>query len=389
MNGARATQRLDGAWLAAAAEQIGARAERELEALVAVSSPSGDVHGAEEMCAVVSALLPDGAAVERPPCSSPDHAPDLLATLRGSGSARVVLIGHLDTVVAHAEHRPLITDGDRLRGSGAVDMKGGVVLSLGVMRALAERPESFAELCLLAVNDEEWRTGGFDHGPRFAGFDAGLCFEAGELGPGREEALVARRKAAATLRVRAHGVAAHSGSAPERGRNALLAIASAAERAAALNDPEGPERLTVVPTVARAGDAFNVVPAAGELICDLRADSLAAMEPPLESVPAELEGVRLEAELVRRWPGMDTRALVTERLLGPASELLGRPVVASERGGASDASHIAAHVPLTVDGLGPRGGGAHHPDEYVLRESLRSRAEVALAVTAAALASAG
>jgi glutamate carboxypeptidase len=389
VSGPAPTARLDEAWLRSAAEQIAGRAERELEALVAVSSPSGDVHGAEEMCAVVSALLPPGVEVERLPCSSAGHAPDLLATLRGTGRARVVLIGHLDTVVSHAEHRPLVVEGDRLIGSGAVDMKGGVVLSLGVMRALAERRESFAELCLLAVNDEEWRTGGFDHGPRFAGFDAGLCFEAGELGPGGEEALVARRKAAATLRVDATGRAAHSGSAPERGRNALLALANAAQRVAALNAPQGPDRLTVVPTVSRAGDAFNVVPAEGELICDLRADSLEAMEPLLEALPAEIDEVRLDAALVRRWPGMDTRALVAQRLLGTASELLGRPIVASERGGASDASHVAAHVPLTVDGLGPRGGGAHSPREFVLLESLRSRAEVALAVTAAALAPAG
>jgi glutamate carboxypeptidase len=44
---------------------------------------------------------------------------------------------------------------------------------------------------------------------------------------------------------------------------------------------------------------------------------------------------------------------------------------------------MAGHVPLTVDGLGPRGGGAHNPDEFVLRDSLHSRAQVALAVVAA------
>jgi glutamate carboxypeptidase len=35
---------------------------------------------------------------------------------------------------------------------------------------------------------------------------------------------------------------------------------------------------------------------------------------------------------------------------------------------------------LTIDGLGPRGGGAHTPEEFVLRSSLAERAEVALAV---------
>ena len=40
---------------------------------------------------------------------------------------------------------------------------------------------------------------------------------------------------------------------------------------------------------------------------------------------------------------------------------------------------------MTVDGLGPRGGGAHSPREHVLADSLPDRAEVALAVAAALL----
>ena len=66
-------------------------------------------------------------------------------------------------------------------GSGTVDMKGGVALALGVMRELAARPELYAEAAVLLVNDEEWRTAPFAHAERFAGFDACLCFEAGEL----------------------------------------------------------------------------------------------------------------------------------------------------------------------------------------------------------------
>ena len=69
-----------------------------------------------------------------------------------------------------------------------------------------------------------------------------------------------------------------------------------------------------------------------------------------------------------------------------AAGALGRPVLGVHRGGASDASHIAKAIPLTVDGLGPRGGKAHNPGEFVLAESLLSRAEVALAVAAAAVA---
>jgi glutamate carboxypeptidase len=351
---------------------------------VAVSSPSGDVHGAEEALSVVKALLPPDAAVERVPCSTPDHAPDLIARLHGGGTTRVVLLGHVDTVVAHAAHRPLELRDGRLVGSGAVDMKGGDVLALGVMRALAARPEAFGELALLFVTDEEWRTEPMVHAERFAGWDACLCFEAGELAPDGEEGVVVRRKAAATLRVDAHGAAAHSGAAPDRGRNAVLALAAAAQAVGERHDPAGPDRLTAVPTILRSGDAFNVVPAAGELFCDLRADRLAALEAVAEAVPAEVGGATLEARLVRRWPGMDARES-TAALLAAAGERLGRPVLARERGGASDASHLAPGVALTVDGLGPRGGGAHTPDEYVRPDSLLSRAQVALAVAAALL----
>jgi glutamate carboxypeptidase len=130
-----------------------------------------------------------------------------------------------------------------------------------------------------------------------------------------------------------------------------------------------------------------VVPAAGELVCDLRADHLEAFDPVLAALPADHEGVRLDSVLVRAWPGMDSRA-ATAPLLAAAEGLLGRPIVAAERGGASDASHIAAGgIALTLDGLGPRGGGAHAPHEWVSADSLRARAELALAVTAALLES--
>jgi glutamate carboxypeptidase len=351
---------------------------------VGVSSPSGDVAGAEECAALATAFLPPEADVERPPCSTAGYAPDLCGRLHGSGSKRVLLLGHLDTVVAHAAHRPLEREGDRLIGSGSIDMKGGVALALGLMRELAPRPELYGEVAVLLVNDEEWRTVPFLHTERFRGWDACLCFEAGELDADGNDAVIVKRKAAGTLEVTATGVPAHSGSAPHKGRSALLALAAIAERVAAGSDPDGPNRLTAVPTILHSGEAFNVVPPHGRLVCDLRADDLAAFAPVLEAVPEELEGVAIESALVRAWPGMDTRA-VTGPLLEDAAARLGRPLVASERGGASDASHLAQAIPQTVDGLGPRGGGAHAPHEWVGAQSLRTRAEVALAVAAAIL----
>ena len=101
-------------------------------------------------------------------------------------------------------------------------------------------------------------------------------------------------------------------------------------------------------------------------------------------MPGEIDGVTVTADLIRRWPGMHSEAAVAP-VLERASELVGRPVRGVSRGGASDASHFAASIPITIDGLGPRGGKAHNPGEYVYEASLGPRAEVALAVIAAVL----
>jgi glutamate carboxypeptidase len=370
------------AWVETAAREIARHSERELEALVGVSSPSGDVPGAEEAVALCVAFAPAEAEAERLPCSTPGYADDLALRLTGTGEKRLLLLGHLDTVVSNDSHRPIERAGDRLIGSGTVDMKGGVVLAIGVLRALAARPDAFAEASLLLVNDEEWRRGALAHTARFGDVGACLCFEAGQLSADGEEGVVVKRKAAATLRVEASGRAAHSGSAPDRGRNALLALAAASQVVAGCHNPAGADRLSAVPTIMSAGEAFNVVPPAGELYCDLRAERIEAFDSVVEALPEEVGGATLSSELVRLWPGMDARE-ETRDTLERATALLGRPVVGAERGGASDASHMAGRVPLTLDGLGPRGGGAHNPDEYVLRDSLHTRAEVALAVVAA------
>ena len=126
-------------WVRDAVAAIGRSAERELEALVGVSSPWGDRRGAEEAISLSRSLLPADAEVERLPSSSPSSAPDLPARLPGRGRKRILLLGYLDTVVPHSSHRPLERRGERLVGTGTGDMKGGVVLALGVLRAALTR----------------------------------------------------------------------------------------------------------------------------------------------------------------------------------------------------------------------------------------------------------
>jgi glutamate carboxypeptidase len=373
--------------LLGAADAVAADAAALVVPLVAVSSPSGDHPGLERCVDLVVAALPDDVEVERIPCSTTGSAPDLLVRLRGTGTRRVVLLGHLDTVIPHDRHLPVTRDGDRWTGSGTFDMKGGDALAVGILRALAAVPdarERFAEVALLLVADEEWRTEEFAHGPRFQDWDACLCFEGGERTPGGDEAVVVRRKAAAAIAVRAAGRSAHAGSKPDDGRNALAALARVALDATTAHDPRGPQELSVVPTMMRSGTALNVVPDDGELIIDVRAASIDGLHQVLDAIPSTTDEVVLESRFSRVWPGMDHREAAAP-VLARAAELLGRPIVASSRGGASDASHLASWTRVAIDGLGPLGGGAHAIDEHIDAGTLRERAAVGLAVLAGVL----
>lgn len=292
-----------------------------------------------------------------------------------------MLLGHIDTVIPHDDHHPLRRDGERLRGAGAYDMKGGLVICAGVMRALAQRRELFGQLDLLCVTDEEWRRRPLRHDGN--GYDACLCFEGGEK-IDDVDAVIVRRKGALLLRVDAHGQAAHAGAATAEGRSALLALATIAEQLSA-RAAGGADELTVAPTILHAGEAINRIPDRGMLGCDVRSYDMRAAERIRDAVPATVNGVELHCELSERFPAMDCRA-ATVRTIADAAQRIDRPLLAADRGGSSDAAFIARDVPRSIDGLGPIGGADHSIDEYVIGNSFEPRAQIALAATLAALA---
>ena len=211
-----------------------ARAPRELEALVAVSSPSRRRPRRQRVRVGVR-----GAAARR----GGDRARPVLVARPRRGPRR-----------APARHRHAArrccsatsTPSSRTPSTGRCSASASSCSARGTRRHEGRRhprdrraarvrqaPRALrrsSRCCWCAT-----RSGGradFGHVERFAGFDACLCFEAGELAGG-DEGVVVRRKAAGTIHVTAHGRSAHSGSAPDRGRNALLALASAAQAVAA------------------------------------------------------------------------------------------------------------------------------------------------------------
>lgn len=340
--------------------------------LVEAESPTADVDACRRAAAVLTTL-----AGRRVPWATPetvvrDGRPHVV--VRGGGPLRVLLLGHLDTVwpLGALAERPVRHDGGLLRGPGVFDMKAGLVLALHAMAAVGPG----AGVALLATSDEE--TGSVTSADlvRELAAEAGAVLVLEPPVDGRAGALKVARKGVGFYRLAVEGRAAHAGLNPEGGVNALLELAHLLPLAAGLADPS--RGTTVTPTLASAGSAVNVVPAAAVADIDVRT-----------AEPGETD--RVDAGL-RALETLDGRAVLTvtggpNRPPMPPSSSTGLYELAVDVaraaglavpgaaavGGGSDGNLVAAHGVPVLDGLGPPGGGAHTIDEHVHVDGLPER----------------
>src|SRR5690348_2045721 len=136
----------------------------------------------------------------------------LVARWRGSGVARLLLLGHLDTVYPPgwpAEH-PFYVEGEVAHGPGTADMKAGVLAGYYALEALhAGGFDRFAEITFLLNSDEEIGSPSSKEliEREARGRDAVLVLEAG-----RENGdIVSARKGLAGFHLHVEGRSAHAG----------------------------------------------------------------------------------------------------------------------------------------------------------------------------------
>ena len=141
----------------------------------------------------------------------PGHAEDLVVRLHGTGTRKVLLVGHIDTVVAHAEHKPL-----RARGRAARRLRRGRHEGRRRARASARCARSpSAPSCYARARAAARVRRGVADGrlrPRRSASRASTraCASRPASSRGGDEGVVVRRKAAGTIHVTAHGRTAHS-----------------------------------------------------------------------------------------------------------------------------------------------------------------------------------
>jgi glutamate carboxypeptidase len=372
----------------AEAARVHERAQAELDLLLSdlatwvdVDTPGGDLEALDGLGRVL-ALEAERYGLEPELVETPGGLA-LHAQLRGSGRAKVALLGHHDTVFAMgtAALRPFRRDETRCYGPGVADMKGGVAVALHAARLLAEGPRPFGLLEVVSVPDEESRNGGPPSGGRLLGMDAVLCLECGR--PNGE--VVTRRKGARWFRIHATGRAAHAGEAPDEGRSAAIALAHEALRIGKLHRAR--RDLTLQITGLDAGEGLNTVPSSGSLTADLRAWTDDDLTWALEQALAygDHDGVELSYEDLGGPPPLertDRVGLLAETAIALGAEL-GHVFGETSAGGVSDGSWAASQGLPTLDGLGPVGGEDHTPWEYIETASIAPRCGVVAGLVAA------
>jgi glutamate carboxypeptidase len=364
-------------------EARGDRLGADLESLVSLESPSDDPERVTELARWVRDRLRGcGVRAETRACERRGAA--LYARI-GTGSGGALMLGHLDTVwsAGTLAEFPFRIDGDRATGPGAFDMKAGIAVAIAVLGELAA--QGAGEASLLLVPDEEVGSAASRE----------LTLELARrhrsvlvLEPSLDGAAKIARKGHGTFELRFRGIAAHAGLEPEKGASALAELARCALFLDTLADAS--RGTTVAATVAHSGERVNVIPESGTLVADVRVWS----QDEAERVTREIRAYRASEERVQvevaggvdrppLEPSPESMALF-ERARRAADEL-GFELEAARVGGASDGNFTAAAGIPTLDGLGPRGGGAHARGEFVSLADMPARA----ALLAALLTDAG
>jgi glutamate carboxypeptidase len=308
----------------------------------------------------------------------------LKATFKGTGTRRIMLLAHMDTVYPEGmlAQQPWRVDATKAYGLGIADDKQGVAVILHTVTMLqALKVRDYGTLTVLINGDEEISSPGSRKliAQLGAEHDVVMSFEASRVDSDKLS-LATSGIALATLTVR--GRASHAGSAPERGVNALYELA---HQLLQLRDLSAPQRgLKLNWTVAKAGVVRNMIPPGAQAWADIRllkVSDLAGLEATLNEriknkLLAESE---VSVQIENRRPPLeatDASRTLAAYAQGIYKEIGKTLVVDPEpEGGGTDAAFAALQTKAPViERFGLQGFGAHSSNaEYVLIDSIQPR----------------
>ena len=305
------------------------------------------------------------------------YGDNLVATRQGRNpnGPRVLLIGHIDTVFSEGEvaKRPFALsqrNGMHIAtGPGVLDMKSGVLIGLYGLHLLAEEgADNYQSVTFICNSDEEIGSPGSKPLIEEIARQSNAVIV---LEPGRAiSTVVSSRRGSGQYRVEVHGVSAHAGVEPQRGRNAIHELSYQIQAMQALNGTIPGTTLSV--GIVRGGERTNIVPDFAYCEMDVRVSDKAG----LDAIEAAMRRVvsKTTIEGTTATLSGDMRCMPFERsqrnaslvqLAKDAGRELGLNIEDLGSGGASDANTTSGMGIPTIDGLGAGGGLAHNPGEYI------------------------
>ena len=353
------------------------RSERivaDLAALVALDAPSGDVALLNANAAILERRAQEiGGRVRRWETEAGTH---LEARFGPEAGRPVLLLAHYDTVWPHgtAEVRPFSREDGIIRGPGVFDMRGGLVAALSAVAALTALDLLDRPVVVLLTADEEIGSTTSEELIVTLGRQAAAVLVPEPPLP--DGGLKTQRKGVLTYGLSVRGLASHAGLDPERGISAVHELLDLAQAARTLADPSCGTTVNI--GLFGGGSRANVVAADASAEIDVRVATQSEyerVETWFRGVGAAAPGATATVELRNARPPMErTPAIATAAARAKElAALLDLELTEGAAGGASDANFLAKYEVPIIDGLGPRGGGAHALDEHIIVDSLLER----------------
>ncbi|MGO3147595.1 MAG: M20/M25/M40 family metallo-hydrolase [Leucobacter sp.] len=359
-----------------------------LKQLVEIETPSFDVAASEHIASVLeSQFVTLGAQVR---LIRTDAGTSLIIDVPrtvDAGSNPLLLVGHTDTVwpVGTLDSTvPWVETNGTIKGPGVFDMKAGIVVMLLAISRLRGTPHQAVRIVLTSDEEVGSPTTKALLQELGATSKAALGFES----PHPDGALKVGRRGSSRVRISVSGRAAHAALDPEHGISAIDELIDQLLRVRDITTAaELPSEVLSNVGTLEGGARANVVPDAAWAEVGLRfidPESERQVLAALRQLTPIRQGARINVELLSNrpaWRASNADAALLNHVRKVASEI-GLSVDGRPASGAGDTNLLGSLGIPTIDGFGPRGGGAHAPSEHMVVASLFERADLLTALLA-------